>query len=72
MGHVAYTLGILEGEVMQVLLLMYLAPLWTAGLAHWLLGEHLTRMGYSIVLLALFGAIIMLYPTDHVWEFWTG
>lgn len=68
-ANVAYTLGVLEGEVMQVLLLMYLAPLWTAGLAHWLLGEHLTRMGYGIVLLALLGAIIMLYPTDHVWNF---
>lgn len=68
-ANVAYTLGVLEGNVMQVLLLMYLAPLWTAGLAQWLLGERLTRSGYVIMLLALAGAIVMLYPSQRAWQF---
>ena len=32
-SNLAYVLGILEGEVMRVLLLFYLAPLWTVPIA---------------------------------------
>jgi drug/metabolite transporter (DMT)-like permease len=36
-SNLAYVLGVLHGEVMRVLLLFYLAPLWTVPLARLLL-----------------------------------
>lgn len=56
-----YVQAIIEGEVMRVLLLFYLAPLWTIFFAHFLLGERLNRYGYAVILLSLCGALIMLW-----------
>ena len=42
-----YVQAIIEGEVMRVLLLFYLAPLWTIFFAHFLLGERLNRYGFA-------------------------
>lgn len=56
-----YVLAILDGEVMRVLLLFYLAPLWTVVFAHWLLGEKLNRYGYAVIALSLIGAVVMLW-----------
>ena len=59
--NLAYVLGILHGEVVRVLLLFYLAPLWTVPLARLVLGENIARMGYAVVLLAFSGAVVMLW-----------
>ena len=59
--NLGYVLAILDGEVMRVLLLFYLAPLWTVFLSHWLLGEKLNRYGYAIIALSLGGAFVMLW-----------
>jgi drug/metabolite transporter (DMT)-like permease len=56
-----YVLAILDGEVMRVLLLFYLAPLWTVIFSHWLLGEKLNRYGYAVIALSLTGAVVMLW-----------
>jgi drug/metabolite transporter (DMT)-like permease len=56
-----YVLAVLYGEVMRVLLLFYLAPLWTILFAYWLLDERLNRHGYLVILLSFFGAVIMLW-----------
>lgn len=56
-----YVQAIIEGEVMRVLLLFYLAPLWTIFFAHFLLRERLNRYGYAVILLSLCGALIMLW-----------
>lgn len=56
-----YVLAILHGEVMRVLLLFYLAPLWTILFSYWLLGERLNRYGYLIIALSFGGALIMLW-----------
>ncbi len=58
--NLGYVLAVVNGEVMRVLLLFYLAPLWTVMLAHWLLGERLNRYGYAIIALSLGGAYVML------------
>ena len=55
-----YVLAVLHGEVMRVLLLFYLAPLWTILFAYWLLGERLNYYGYLIIALSFSGAFIML------------
>lgn len=56
-----YVLAVLHGEVMRVLLLFYLAPLWTVLFSYWLLGERLNRYGYLIIALSLSGAFVMLW-----------
>jgi len=59
--NIGYVWGVLGGEVMRVLLLFYLAPLWTVLLSRLLLGEHLTGRGYVIIALSLCGAFVMLW-----------
>jgi drug/metabolite transporter (DMT)-like permease len=57
----AYVMAVLEGEVMRVLLLFYLAPLWTVLFAHRLLQEKLNRYGYLVITLSVVGAVVMLW-----------
>ncbi len=59
--NLGYVLAVLHGEVMRVLLLFYLAPLWTILFSYWLLGERLNRYGYFIIALSFGGAFIMLW-----------
>lgn len=59
-----YVQAIIEGEVMRVLLLFYLAPLWTVFFAHFLLGERLNRYGYAVIFLSLCGAMVMLWQPN--------
>ena len=59
--NIGYVLGMLHGEVMRVLLLFYLAPLWTVLLARLLLGERAGRWGLRVILLSLAGAAVMLW-----------
>ena len=58
---IAYVLGIIHGEVMRVLLLFYLAPLWTILFSRILLQERLSRQGYMIILLSFTGALLLLW-----------
>ncbi len=60
-ANFGYVLGMLHGEVMRVLLLFYLAPVWTILFSFWLLGERLNRYGYLIVALSFGGAQVMLW-----------
>ncbi len=60
-ANFGYVLAMLQGEVMRVLLLFYLAPVWTLFFSHWLLGERLNRYGYLIIALSLGGAFVMLW-----------
>ncbi|BBI99804.1 hypothetical protein FGKAn22_14970 [Ferrigenium kumadai] len=56
-----FVLGMLGGEVMRVLLLFYLAPLWTILFSYWLLGERLNHYGYLVMALSFGGAMVMLW-----------
>jgi drug/metabolite transporter (DMT)-like permease len=60
-ANLGYVLGMLHGEVMRVLLLFYLAPVWTILFSFWLLGERLDRFGYLVIILSLSGAMVMLW-----------
>lgn len=55
------------GDVVRVVLLFYLMPLWAVLLARWLLHERLTRWALLRVLLALAGAAIVLQPSGAGW-----
>ncbi len=61
LSNLAYVQGVLGGEVMRVLLLFYLAPLWTVPLARLFLGERLDGPGALVMGLALAGAVAMLW-----------
>lgn len=60
--NAAFNWGVTIGDVVRVVLLFYLMPLWAVLLARWLLHEPLTRLAGLRVLLALAGAAIVLWP----------
>lgn len=62
--NMAYVLAVIEGEVMRVVLLFYLAPVWTVFFARAMLGERLTLWGWLIMLCSFAGALVMLWPAD--------
>ena len=66
-ANFGYVLAMLHGDVMRVLLLFYLAPLWTVLLSYWLLQERLNRYGYMVIALSVFGAIVMLWDPQQGW-----
>jgi len=59
--NLAYVLAVLDGEVVRVLLLFYLSPLWTVLFARLLLREKLNRAGVAVMALAAGGALVMLW-----------
>jgi drug/metabolite transporter (DMT)-like permease len=59
--NLAYVLAVLQGEVMRVLLLFYLSPLWTVLFSRFLLHEKLNRAGWAVMALAAGGALAMLW-----------
>jgi len=71
--NVTFILAVLEGSVVRVLLLFYLSPIWVTLLGRMFLGERIDRLGLITLLLALAGAVVMLWepelgapwPRDH-------
>lgn len=59
--NLAYVLAVIDGEVMRVMLLFYLSPLWTLILAHFWLKEKTQLTGYIAIAVSLLGAFVMLY-----------
>jgi len=62
--NLSYVLAIIDGEVMRVMLLFYLSPLWTLVLAHFWLKERTNKRGLAVIVLSLIGAFIMLWQED--------
>lgn len=62
--NLSYVLAIIDGEVMRVMLLFYLSPLWTLLLAHYWLGERTGPLGMAAIVVSLMGAFIMLWQPD--------
>ena len=65
--NAAFNWGVTIGDVVRVVLLFYLMPLWAVLLARLLLGERLTALAGLRVLLALCGAAIVLWPPGGGW-----
>ncbi len=76
--NLGYVLATILGEVVRVMLLFYLAPLWTLMFARLLLGERPGKRGYPVIGLSLAGAIVMLWhpdarlPVPYVLAEWLG
>ena len=60
-ANVAFVLAVIDGEVVRVLLLFYLTPVWASLLGWLLLGERLDRLTWLTVPAGLAGAMIMLW-----------
>jgi drug/metabolite transporter (DMT)-like permease len=60
--NAAFNWGVVIGDVVRVVLLFYLMPLWTVLLARVLLHEPLTRAAGLRVAMALAGAAVVLWP----------
>lgn len=65
--NACFNWGLTLGDVVRVVLLFYLMPLWAVLLARALLGERLTGAAALRVALALGGALVVLWPTDGGW-----
>lgn len=65
--NLGYVLAMIHGEVIRVMLLFYLAPLWTLGFARLLLREKAGAAGYPVIALCLAGAMVMLWHPDRGW-----
>lgn len=65
--NVGYVLAMLYGEVVRVMLLFYLAPLWTLLFAWLLLGEVAGPRGYPVIALSIAGAVVMLWQPGGRW-----
>lgn len=62
--NLGYVLAVLNGEVMRVLLLFYMSPLWTVLLSALLLQERLDAVGAGVIALSLCGAVVMLWHPE--------
>lgn len=59
--NLAYVLAVIHGDVVRVMLLFFLAPLWTIVFARLLLGERLRPVGGVVIALSVAGAAVMLW-----------
>jgi drug/metabolite transporter (DMT)-like permease len=64
LANLAFLVALIEGEVLRVMLLFYLAPLWTLILGHWWLREKVSLYAIKMMALAMFGAVLMLWDID--------
>ena len=65
--NVGFNWAVTVGDVVRVVLLFYLMPLWAALLAWPLLGERPTTASLSRMLLALVGVVIVLKTDNSAW-----
>lgn len=67
--NLAFILAMLDGNVVRVLLLFYLSPVWTVLLGRWLLGERITARALGLLATAMAGAVLMLWDPAlrHPW-----
>jgi drug/metabolite transporter (DMT)-like permease len=70
-ANMSYVIAVIDGEVMRIMLLFYLSPLWTLLLARFWLKEPMTKVGLISISIALTGAYIMLAgPFTKVANHW--
>jgi drug/metabolite transporter (DMT)-like permease len=65
--NACFNWGVTTGDVVRVVLLFYLMPLWTVLLARWLLHEPLHAEVVLRALLAVGGALVVLWPQGGGW-----
>lgn len=66
-ANACFNLGVARGDVVRVVLLFYLMPVWAALLARWLLAERIGAAAWLRLALALAGALVVLWPPGGGW-----
>jgi drug/metabolite transporter (DMT)-like permease len=64
LANIGFLIAVTGAEVVRVVLLFYLAPVWTAPLAWVLLDERMTPKGFAVIAIALAGAAVMLWRPE--------
>jgi drug/metabolite transporter (DMT)-like permease len=62
--NLAFIMAVLDGNVVRVLLLFYLSPFWAVCLGWLMLGERLDGKSMLVFVIAVVGALIMLWNED--------
>ncbi|TPW17958.1 MAG: putative permease [Halothiobacillaceae bacterium] len=65
--NVTFMLAVIDGNIVRVLLLFYLSPLWTLLLSQWLLREAISRASILYLGVAMSGAMVMLWDPVVGW-----
>ncbi|HSB25176.1 MAG TPA: EamA family transporter [Burkholderiaceae bacterium] len=65
--NASFNWGVTVGDVVRVVLLFYLMPMWSVVLARWLLREPLHVGVLLRALLAVTGALVVLWPSEGGW-----
>ncbi len=65
--NVCFNWALTVGPVVRVVLLFYLMPIWAVLLARWILKEPVTPAALLRILLALVGAMIVLWRPEAGW-----
>ena len=64
--NISYVLAVIDGEVVRVMLLFYISPVWTIFLAHFMLNEDTQKRHYIAVFISLIGAFIMFWEPGYL------
>lgn len=64
LNNVAFNWAVQEGEVVRVILLFYIMPVWATLLARWLLKEAVTGRSVLQICVALTGAALVLWRPE--------
>jgi drug/metabolite transporter (DMT)-like permease len=67
LANAGFNWAVTIGDVIRVVLLFYLMPVWAVLLARWLLAEPLRGAVLARIALALAGAAIVLVPAEAGW-----
>jgi drug/metabolite transporter (DMT)-like permease len=65
--NIAFVEAVLEGNIVRVLLLFYLSPLWATLMGWMFLRERITRLGFASLAVAMGGALLMLWNPILDW-----
>ena len=62
--NVAFVEAVLEGNILRVLLLFYLSPLWAVIMSRVVLKERMSHVAFISLMFAMSGALVMLWNPE--------
>lgn len=65
--NVTFLVALIEGEVMRVMLLFYLSPIWSVLLSRWWLKEKMSLSAIGMLAVAMSGSVVMLWDASLGW-----
>jgi drug/metabolite transporter (DMT)-like permease len=67
--NLAFFLAMLDGQVLRVLLLFFLSPLWSIALAYWIVHESISKTAMVGLFFGMVGMVVMLLPGVNLSDF---